>query len=517
MLGKLFRSMTRKSPRRSQSQPRRLGVKLNLEGLEDRTVPAVTATFNNGVLFLVDANDGAADVVTVTQTGGTINVTGVGATTVNGQLAGVAVPFNGVNFINVNFKGGSDSVTFNTLNITGSIVASMGLGDDTIQFAGLTNVGNVFINGGDGNNTVAAADGGTYGHVNIFNGNGFQVVNLQTTAVANLTINAGMTVVNGVNTTGTPNTINIGSGVVGTVAINNGHFIYYDHFLSTQNTAITFGALNTNVAGGISVYTAGGNDDLVFNGNANLGLFLLYYGGTGANDLLTGLAATDTFDAAGVTVVHNTNTTATPNVTRIGAGAGVTGALTLDLLFLYTDSPFSTAGSNIVINSPANLGGISVVTSGGADTFTLGATTAVQAVSQVGGFGITFLAMGNGANTVNVGDVTFNSGVQYFGGNGVDTVNIDTGAATNRRAIFNGLVGVALGAGDDTLNAGVVGQLTDGAAINALAFLDGDYIFNSGQNDTLATGFDAAGNVTVARGNQINFGTTFIRNFEIFV
>ncbi|MFL5341255.1 MAG: CAP domain-containing protein [Gemmataceae bacterium] len=137
--------------RAQRSAPR---ARLAIECLEERTVPT-TATFTaNGTLTVMGT--GSDDQIHVSNSGGQINVSGVGQS------------FTGVGTLVIDAAGGNDTVVVDP-NVTANTYIYGGDGNDAIQGGGGVN----HIFGGAGNDTVT---GGT-GADEVYGGTGTNVVN----------------------------------------------------------------------------------------------------------------------------------------------------------------------------------------------------------------------------------------------------------------------------------------------------------------------------------------------------
>jgi Ca2+-binding RTX toxin-like protein len=161
------RSTSKKSTVRSTTWPRRAGINLRLEALEDRSLPAVTATFSAGMLSVF--GDNLNNNIEISRNAaGNLLVNG-GAVTVRGGTPTVA----SVNLIQVFGQGGNDTISLNEAsgalpkaNLFGgagndTIIGGSGAdmlfgqaGKDTLLGKG----GNDFLFGGTENDTLTGGD-----------------------------------------------------------------------------------------------------------------------------------------------------------------------------------------------------------------------------------------------------------------------------------------------------------------------------------------------------------------------
>jgi uncharacterized protein YkwD len=123
---------------RIQGSPR---SRLALTRLEDRTVPAVTASLVNGILTVL--GDGAANAITITAGNGQINVANVGVYSAASVRA-----------ITVDAGDGDDTITVGN-SVTAPAVLFGGYGNDRITAGG----GNTQVFGGLGNDVLTAGSG----------------------------------------------------------------------------------------------------------------------------------------------------------------------------------------------------------------------------------------------------------------------------------------------------------------------------------------------------------------------
>jgi hypothetical protein len=133
----------------------RARARLSAEPLEDRSVPAVSATISSGTLLVTGSATNPGDTIAITQTAtGTFAVTDGGApVTVQGSDL--------VDSVAVRLGRTSDTVGIDLggFTLAGSVSASLGGGTDSLAVANGTVGGNLVVKGGPGRDTVIVADG----------------------------------------------------------------------------------------------------------------------------------------------------------------------------------------------------------------------------------------------------------------------------------------------------------------------------------------------------------------------
>jgi uncharacterized protein YkwD len=120
-------------------------ARLDLMRLEDRTVPAVTASFVNGQLTVY--GDGANNAIVFNQANGQYTIGGVTQT----------YAVSAVRAVTIDAGDGNDTITVGSA-VTGNLLVFGGNGNDTITAGG----GNEQIYGGMGNDVINAAGAGNY-------------------------------------------------------------------------------------------------------------------------------------------------------------------------------------------------------------------------------------------------------------------------------------------------------------------------------------------------------------------
>lgn len=149
---------------------------LRIESLEIRVTPAVTASLSGGVLSLIGS--AAADVITLTEAGGILTVTG--AKIKHGGVMKTSVPVASVKSVYVAAGANDDVVNLSGVNVKAVIITGLGNdtvtggkgndqifgrdGDDSIRGGGGNDTlfgekGNDTLKGGDGNDTLYGSEG----------------------------------------------------------------------------------------------------------------------------------------------------------------------------------------------------------------------------------------------------------------------------------------------------------------------------------------------------------------------
>jgi hypothetical protein len=133
----------------------RARARLVAEPLEDRSVPAVSATISSGTLLVTGSATNPGDTIAITQTAtGTFAVTD-GSTPVTVQGSDL------VDSVAVRLGRTSDTVTIDLggFTLAGSVTASLGGGTDSLAVANGTIGGDLLVRGGPARDTVTVADG----------------------------------------------------------------------------------------------------------------------------------------------------------------------------------------------------------------------------------------------------------------------------------------------------------------------------------------------------------------------
>jgi hypothetical protein len=198
----------------------RARARLSAEPLEDRSVPAVSATISSGTLLVTGSATNPGDTIAITQTAtGTFAVTDGGApVTVQGSDL--------VDSVAVRLGRTSDTVGIDLggFTLAGSVSASLGGGTDALAVANGTIGGDLLVKGGPARDTVTVADG--------------------------LTVNGALAVA----TAGGDDTVTVGAATIAGGAT-------FD--LGGGNDALTFrAAVGTGTGRVLDVDAGSGNDDV---------------------------------------------------------------------------------------------------------------------------------------------------------------------------------------------------------------------------------------------------------------
>jgi hypothetical protein len=152
---------------------RRPAAALQVEALEGRALPAVTATIGP-LNYLTVTGDGAADTIVVRETNGALSIDGVSIKVGNATKS--SVPVSSVSVVRVEGGGGNDRI--DTTRVRGvSSRLSGGAGDDVL----LNGPRGGDLSGNDGNDTLFGGDaseflyGGT-GNDNLYGGGGDDIL-----------------------------------------------------------------------------------------------------------------------------------------------------------------------------------------------------------------------------------------------------------------------------------------------------------------------------------------------------
>jgi hypothetical protein len=132
----------------------RARARLLTEPLEDRSVPAVSATVSSGTLLVTGAATNSGDTIAIAQTT-------PGAFTVSDGGTPVTVEGSGaVNNVDVRLGRVSDTVAIDLggLSLAGTVSASLGGGTDSLTVANGTIGGNLTVKGGPGRDVVTLVE-----------------------------------------------------------------------------------------------------------------------------------------------------------------------------------------------------------------------------------------------------------------------------------------------------------------------------------------------------------------------
>jgi hypothetical protein len=511
-------------PRRSERKSQRpRPATLRLELLEDRVVPAVTASVTAGVLSIVgDAGNNNIIVQEIPASGAsasTFRVDGDGV-----KLSG-ATGFQGVTSITIDTKGdasggaGVDQVflvgdatanntppTNNTSFLTGGLTIT-GAGTGVGAAAGLR------VHWGDDAATAGGAAGAAANATGNFNVNG--AVSITETGTASLAVFVGgdptATAVAPTPANNTMGTTTIAGGTGGTqVTLDK---------TTTVNGGLT-ATLGTNAANFVVVQNGSqiiGNESITSTGTGdNVGVLAgsvvtgnLTYSGTAANSSLSGVVAGNTGLTVNASLVGGnlsvtSGTAGGADTVNITGGASI-GQSTADPVPQGNQTVFlNLGGGNNVFNFTSSVINGNVITQdAGNDTvaFTNGGVT--NNLNRVAGFvslnntGLSSTSKVTVSNAsvgifLSIVSGPLQTGGTTVGGNGNDSVlvnNTSIGTAATNQAFQNN--GVDLGGGNDTIN------------------YNNDNIVGTWFSDSATPGGGGVENITGWNNNNIGFDAKF--------
>jgi len=420
---------------------------LNLEGLTDRVVPAVSGiSFFNGSLSIRLDNQG-----------GTLTVLGGSATNAsNFKLA--FTPTGGAAKTIGNASG---------YNVTNAITIMGGNGNDTVEFeaqaaAAYRIPGNLTINLGNGNDTITSKGAFTVnGSANINVGNGNDTIDLSSNAATDTTTIGGSLTANmlagndtfradtGSLTVNGFTTINGGNDVILTA---NGAASVVMNSLTINSTAGETFANSLTMADattlrGNLVYISGSFTDTVgIDGSTILGNATLNLGQGGS----AATKQTVTLSATNPTTINGSLTVLSGNgvdeiIFDIAADTTINGSVTLNLGNGDNNIALTGTGGSIIG------GALTVLTGTGDDQLVIGTPgdlfTINGSVSINLGNSITTAA--GGGNEATFVSTVINGNLSYTGGTSADTITFTSDAVAN---VVGGRVSINTGGGADTVS-----------------------------------------------------------------
>jgi len=417
---------------------------LNLEGLTDRVVPAVSGiSFLNGSLTVrLDNQNG-----TLTVLGGSATNASNYKLQYNGSPVGNASGYNVTNSITIMGGNGNDAVEFQAqaaaaYRIPGNLTINLGNGNDTITSKGAFTVnGSANINVGNGNDTInlssnAAADTTTI--------NGSLTANM---LGGNDTFRAdtGSLTVNGFTTINGGNTVDLTSVGGTTISVLLNSLTINSTAGETFANALSM-ADETQLRGNL-VYISGsfvdtvGIDGSTILGNATLNLG---QGGSATKNQTVTLSATNattingsltvlsgngvdviTFDAAADTTINGSVTLNLGNGDNEIALTGTGGSIIGGALTILT----GTGDDQLVIGTPGDL-------------FTINGSVSIN-------LGNSITTAAGGGNVATFVSTVINGNLSYTGGTSADTVTFTDDAVAN---VVGGRVSINTGGGADTVS-----------------------------------------------------------------
>ena len=475
----------------------------DLETLEDRRTPAVTASIVNGNLILT--GDAADDLFSIDPISPGIYVINGLGTTINGSpsLTTSSLPGRVVTGdLRINIGGGNDRVNIGALVVPRDLLFQGGADGNFLSMSG-TNIGrHLTVTGSNGSDLAGLSFGAVGGNVTFKLGNGHNNPGILASSIGgnvsfvggadtdifslnitddntfvdiggNVQVNLGNGSnsvllaasdgsggVNGLLTIGGSLTITggVATDSVGVQALQNGSKINIGGNVTINlnggdnSTALTINAAESawNVGGSLKLSGKGGIDALSTGGSINL----LTVGKNLSANLGNG---NNTFELRGQTLVGRnlsiqggtsedhvlvTSTAAPPRIlgkTSVSLGNG-TGSV--DLQGFYS-------------------GAVAVVTGSDGDTIDLESATFLGAVS---------LSSGNGDDFVNIDNAVFHSVFKLLAGGGLDDLKFEQETALDGDTTFVGKVSVKAGSGNDIL---FFGSATDQIFLESATVLDG--------------------------------------------
>jgi hypothetical protein len=496
MLRRFHRPPTRRS-KTAARRPER--VRLHVESLEDRCVPASTAVVSAGVLTItgdatnVNQNITITEVVNVPAANGTYNVTITdnGSTVVNQTLSGI-------HSIVINSGAGSDTVTLNgttsagttltnSLSITGNgaLTVNMGTGGAGFNVAGPTTITNA---GGTGPlNVNITGVGTTLGTTSITSDN----------SACNISINNGVNIAGTLTLTGGAANDKFSLGTTGSTGVNvtgavtvTGNTGGDNLTIGQSSVASTIGALTTTSVDSVTLSdtTVNGNVTTTTSGNQTFNaesgtikiLGSVSINATGANSSVSSsIAFTTISNFLSVTSGNGIDDITVAEATHIGGnfgfGLGGSGNGTDDVT-IYENS---TIGGSLVVNGTGALD-FNLATSEG------GSVGAFVSLNETGANSTVHATVGTSSSNTNIGSFfSVTSG-------GTGTSNNDSITLTNVNV--GGNFGAGLGNGNLD---GVNMQQTN---------ISGNVIVNSVGN--LAFAFSTASTSTGSIGGFVSLNQT---------
>jgi hypothetical protein len=480
-------------------------ARLALEGLEDRCVPAVSASVANGVLTINgDAGDNNILIAEQTQVG-QYTVADAG-NPVSGS------PFTGVVSVVVNTRGGNDQLTFNgdpvntvgltgtfTVNTTGALnfqvndevnlqgrlkVAHSGVQDLTVGVSGANvRIKEIEIQDAEGNSNVSLSGGALVsGFVSLNMGDG-----VNTATLSGVRVNGFVSLTGGANNDALSILTSTIAGNVATGVDGGSNQLVIQS--STIDGGVTHGTAGANDTAEVSVGSVLRKNFVVQATGATSGLFVnVLTGATVGGALMVnggGAAETVTIDTARVlgdvnlSLAGNTGTvnlnaaTVAGNLNHSGSGDVVAtiqgGSRVGGYVSLNTSG---ASGSSVNFSGTSSTGGfLSVVSGAGADTInvagaTVGGNFAAALAGGTDGVTLDGASVRGGASISDSGalTVTLQNTAKVGGALSVSAATAAGGVGvTLNNATVAGAATVTAGLGDDTvqaLNATVLGVLT---------------------------------------------------------
>lgn len=273
-----FLSGSRRQPLRKAGQR-----PLRLEMLEGREVPAgIVTAVQSGTTLILTGDTAANEIALTSNLDGTLNLSGVNLTTINGVLNPLSI--SGITNVRANLGAGNDVFTFFDAKISGSLTVDAGDGNDQVVLSGAANqVGSLSILGGVGDDSFSLSGNATI------------------KGAASVNMGAGKS------------TVSIGTGfdnvtITGALAVSAS---------GLGDSTVTIGGSSLNVGGTLGVTAgAGVNNVTIAADKVNVGGLVSLSSGAGADTIVVG--GLSSFSSRGLTI----NTSAAGDKANITVSAG---------------------------------------------------------------------------------------------------------------------------------------------------------------------------------------------------
>lgn len=441
-------------------------TRLDLEGLTERVVPAVSAiSFYNGSLSVRLNNQGG----TLTMLGQANNF----RLQFNGTAIGNLSGYNVTNNINITGGNGVDAVSFEPrtagtpYRVPANLTMSLGNGNDTLDTKGDFSVnGSAIINMGNGNDAVAfSSDIDTDTTVV----NGSMTLNMLA-GNDTLTADTGALTVNGFTTVNGGNTVNLTAA--GATTVEAGVSVLLNSLTVNSNYAETFSntlslGAETQLRGNLVYISGAFTDSASIDGSTILGNATLNLGQGGsaaANQTVTFSATTAATVNGNLTLIAGNGVDAIEFSSA--ADTTVTGSVSMTLGNGDNTITLDGTGGSLIG------GGLTIRTGTGDDSVAIGSAGNLFSIN--GSVSVTLGNATNG-NDLTLVSTAIGGNLAYVGGSGDDTVTFTSNATAN---VVAGRVSANMGGGGDTF--AIDPAATAGAGTTAFGTLYLDYGVGSG-------------------------------------
>ena len=462
---------------------RRAHAALRLEQLEERIAPAgvIVATARGGNLTITgDDGDNSIVIDNTGLAGGEIHIVGLDGTTINGQAE---VILQGVTKgINARLGDGADTLRFDGLVGSFKLAVDGGRGNDAFTLDNNADItGTLSLKGGNDNDSLTVANAMLSGELKWDGGNGdsalsFSTVNLGKLSVKNITGLDTLTYTTG--TVAGAFSINNGKGGSSTTltGIDSGALKLAN---ADGNDTVTFGALTSDEALSIA---DGNGDSTIMISNSTL------TGKTVSIKNLTGNDAVTIQDSVilGALSVSNGNGDAETDIFTSTIGIGAPGIRPADVKIANGNGFHGVWLVSVTTGKGVFISGGNGGSEFDSEALDVGGDFSYR---QKGGLDSVFVfdADIQGKTTVDTGgdsDAVSFDGVHLFGpltvkmGTGNDFLFLDAqDNPAGPTSVFDGKVTVDMGAGDDDINVGTIGEAGNQAVYGAAV------LFNGGSGD----------------------------------